>query len=1101
MNVIKYQNEEEIPKYNCFALVTKAFRQEDQNYINYINLYFSQSERSNYLTKQALSLESSYYLFLGNLDDLRRIYDYYIESFPQNENNKVTLDILKITYRYSKCLYNKKFYYLAKKYACLLLSGNGLTQAQANDINNLVNSIDKDFQNVIKDKTKKLDDSLKTFLKNGVVKEDRNENEKEKKYLIAKEWIKQIKNYLINEKDEDFPGDIDNHSLLQTTKTVIQYNDNPSHISNYLLKDSNDWIKIDESIWNKIKSIFNTTCEIEATDMDQEYIVYKILVLEQEIKTNHVGLLKPLYVKIPKETTINEFKELINKWLFKKIKKETRGKENYTHNIYKIKKDNKDLKKKFLIFDIIYSYLHLSNFSCSSDLIVTIPPDNLDKVNTIVNGNDDILIIEIHKSDEPNFLKIFDKSNCSNCNKHHKYIKCNKCVSSVCTHFYCSEYCRNEDKIHLDYHNKIQQFIDYDYKLLKVLHDDIANYTSSGGIHGFRNLGNTCFMNAGLQCITHCEALSTYFLSGEYKNDNLNSDNEKGLVQEFERFVSEIWTENNNYTISPSQMRKKFVELEDEFNNYSQHDSPQMMIDFLNILSAQLNRSQSKQYLDEDIKQKTSLSSWNTMLNQENSIIKDLFYGLIHNQQKCPICLHVSDKYERFLFFSVPIPTSPMVNVTYRLVTKFLGFSKTSFEEKSFLVNETMTLKEFRTMNSDFNKGLFDVVKVNLKKRSAFLYRDDDLIIDNYIFKDVNNNYDVFVIDKSKNSVPIFVFYYKPIKENKPKEEESWFSRFFNCCCRNQNEIEIVSFELQNNEIFQYPVIIKKTSDCVEFDLIKNECKKIIQSYSISSNLDTNESKNKIYYCITNEFGEIKEGTKSIEHKSLNVFYQLPENANNFNLIINSSPKEGNKKEKDEEERELNLHDCLKFNYHISPCSLKCEECNNETTELTSYISKIPYYFCIHLKRFYIRNHDFVKNNRTIQYDENLNIYDYVDEDLKRKFPKEYFDYELFGVNIHSGGVYGGHYYAYCKVRGQWYEFNDSSVSATNHFSSQAYVLFYKKKQITQTKEKKEKVKVNEIVNNETPNPKTNGTVTDKGKNLSYVNKNKKNIDRGLNKI
>ena len=37
-------------------------------------------------------------------------------------------------------------------------------------------------------------------------------------------------------------------------------------------------------------------------------------------------------------------------------------------------------------------------------------------------------------------------------------------------------------------------------------------------------------------------------------------------------------------------------------------------------------------------------------------------------------------------------------------------------------------------MNSDFNKGLFDVVKVNLKKRSAFLYRDDDLIIDNYIF-------------------------------------------------------------------------------------------------------------------------------------------------------------------------------------------------------------------------------------------------------------------------------------------------------------------------------------------------------------------------------
>ena len=40
------------------------------------------------------------------------------------------------------------------------------------------------------------------------------------------------------------------------------------------------------------------------------------------------------------------------------------------------------------------------------------------------------------------------------------------------------------------------------------------------------------------------------------------------------------------------------------------------------------------------------------------------------------------------------------------------------------------------------------------------------------------------------------------------------------------------------------------------------------------------------------------------------------------------------------------------------------------------------------------------------------------------------FVYELYAVMIHSGGTYGGHYYAYIKdiEDGKWYNFNDSIV-------------------------------------------------------------------------
>jgi len=40
------------------------------------------------------------------------------------------------------------------------------------------------------------------------------------------------------------------------------------------------------------------------------------------------------------------------------------------------------------------------------------------------------------------------------------------------------------------------------------------------------------------------------------------------------------------------------------------------------------------------------------------------------------------------------------------------------------------------------------------------------------------------------------------------------------------------------------------------------------------------------------------------------------------------------------------------------------------------------------------------------------------------------FVYELFAVMIHSGGAYGGHYYAYIKdlETSKWHHFNDSVV-------------------------------------------------------------------------
>jgi len=51
--------------------------------------------------------------------------------------------------------------------------------------------------------------------------------------------------------------------------------------------------------------------------------------------------------------------------------------------------------------------------------------------------------------------------------------------------------------------------------------------------------------------------------------------------------------------------------------------------------------------------------------------------------------------------------------------------------------------------------------------------------------------------------------------------------------------------------------------------------------------------------------------------------------------------------------------------------------------------------------------------------------------ELTEQYKREgMFVYELFSVLIHSGGAYGGHYYAYIKdvETGKWHNFNDTVV-------------------------------------------------------------------------
>lgn len=70
------------------------------------------------------------------------------------------------------------------------------------------------------------------------------------------------------------------------------------------------------------------------------------------------------------------------------------------------------------------------------------------------------------------------------------------------------------------------------------------NQMSMNGITGLKNIGNTCFMNAALQCLSHTEELSEYFLDRKYKTE-INLDNPLGtsgkLVEAYASLIFELW--------------------------------------------------------------------------------------------------------------------------------------------------------------------------------------------------------------------------------------------------------------------------------------------------------------------------------------------------------------------------------------------------------------------------------------------------------------------------------------------------------------------------------------------------------------------------------
>ncbi|KAG2194502.1 hypothetical protein INT47_005775 [Mucor saturninus] len=202
--------------------------------------------------------------------------------------------------------------------------------------------------------------------------------------------------------------------------------------------------------------------------------------------------------------------------------------------------------------------------------------------------------------------------------------------------------------------------------------------TPSRGLCGLQNLGNTCYMNSALQCLSNTPQLTKWFLNRDYKKD-INVSNPLGLngdlAESFASVMSRLWQPHSTSkpSISPKEFKTTFEGFNSHFSGYLQHDSQEFLSFLLDGLHEDLNRILKKPYIEipdfDDLLADKEIATcfWNYHKARNDSVIVDLFQGQFKSRLTCDECKKVSVTFDPFMYLTLPLPedTQCKIDVVY----------------------------------------------------------------------------------------------------------------------------------------------------------------------------------------------------------------------------------------------------------------------------------------------------------------------------------------------------------------------------------------------------------------------------------------------------
>ena len=449
--------------------------------------------------------------------------------------------------------------------------------------------------------------------------------------------------------------------------------------------------------------------------------------------------------------------------------------------------------------------------------------------------------------------------------------------------------------------------------------DEFLNSNSTRGRCGGRNLGNTCFMNSSIACLSNCTELTYYFLKGDYKKD-INEENTLGmrgdLAKSWGELLHQYWVEGTRVG-DPSDFKYTIGRKAVRFRGYGQQDSHEFMSVFLDYLNEDLNKITKKEYIEMNEKGENEKDVdcakrfWDCNLKRNDSIVTDLFCGQYKSTITCPKCGNINITFDPFNTVNLPLLTqakkrrnyyynSPeKIDFKFYYIPKYCLRNPISVKVKQiedsqiFLYLIDRIKKEKDCILHDKLNEIFMIDMFQQKIFSIPKYSDE---IKRYNF---SNEYVVsFPYNRKEHELQIPVYFFKKDFDNS-KDDMSIYARLIFC------KKNMTVNDLKKRIYFNLRKYI--LSPFLKENEAKDEVSLEIEKYMNDKKFELDD--NKLLEMIEKEYEEVfknndkEEEIKDNEKKDKDKMEEDEEGKENENKDVEKEEKKAENSEKNKEDK------------------------------------------------------------------------------------------------------------------------------------------------------------------------------------------------------